>query len=96
MGKNFIMFILTVGAFGFALVPRSTAGTEMLIDNSAQTQTYNYAPPPLRPPPVVYYAPPPVRVVVYPRIGYYAPRYRVHGYDRWHARRGYHRPHPGL
>jgi hypothetical protein len=85
MGKKFSVIALAVLAFGFA--PRSNAGTEMIIDNSAQAPPprYSYAPPP----PVVYYAPPPVRVVVYPTYSYYARPVRVYGYHRFHGRRGY-------
>jgi hypothetical protein len=68
---------MAVFAFGFASAPRSNAGTEMIIDNSAQ------APPP------VYYAPPPVRVVVYPAVRYYVPLVRVYGYQRFYRRHVY-------
>ena len=56
------------------------AGTEMIIDNSAQAPpppVYAYAPPPR----VVYYVPPPVQVVVRPAYAYYA-RPRVIAYAR--------------
>ena len=83
--------VLTV-AFGSA--PRSNAGTDMVIDNSAQAPPprYNYGPPPpvyYAPPPVVYYAPPPVRVVVAPTYGYYARPARVIGYHRAYSHRGF-------
>ena len=81
MWKKFSVTALAVLAFGFVSAPRSYAGTEMIIDNSAQT--YNYSAPP------VYYAPPPVRVVVYPTYSYYARPFRVFGYQRFHGRRGY-------
>ena len=67
MDKKFGLVALAVLAFGFA--SRSNAGTEMLIDDSAQQESaYTYAPPR-----VVCYAPPPVRVVVVPVQCYAAP-----------------------
>ncbi len=85
MGKKLIVIALATLGFGFALAPRSNAGTEMIIDNSAQAPapTYNYAPPP--PPVRVYYAPPPP-VVVYPAYGYSVPVrvYRVPRVSRRH------------
>jgi hypothetical protein len=92
MGKKFGAIALMVTVVGFASAPQSQAGTDMVIDNSAQAPppAYNYAPPP---PPAVYYAPPPVRVVVYPRVGYYGARFHSYGYDRRYVRRGFHRPH---
>jgi hypothetical protein len=86
MGKRLIVIALAV--VGFASAPSSNAGTEVVEPQYAPRQTYNYAPPS----PVIYYAPPPVRVVVYPTIGYYGPRYRVYGYERRY-RHGYHRSH---
>jgi hypothetical protein len=89
MKKKFTVIALAAVGFGFALAPRSNAGTEVVEPQYAPRQTYNYVPPP----PVVYYAPPPVRVIVYPTIGYYEPRYHVYGYERRYVRRGHHRSH---
>ncbi len=87
MKKKFTVIALAALGFGFALAPRSNAGTEMVIDNSAQAPapTYNYAPPP--PPVRVYYAPPPP-IVVYPAYSYYVP-VRVYGYHRGYGRHIY-------
>jgi hypothetical protein len=89
MRNRFISIALAVLALGFAFVPRSNAGTDMIIDNSAQAPppVYHYAPPPLP----VYYAPPPVSVVVYPTYptyAYYARPVRVFGYQRFHGHGG--------
>jgi hypothetical protein len=88
MAHKFSIIALAFVAFGFALVARSNAGTDMIIDNSAQAplpRQYNYAPPPPR----IYYAPtpPPVAVIVSPAYRYYAPGVRVcgvhqHGFAR--------------
>jgi hypothetical protein len=88
MKTKFTVIALAAVGFGFALAPRANAGTEVVEPQYAPRQTYNYAPPQ----PVVYYAPPPVRVVVYPTIGYYGPRYHFYGYERRY-RHGYHRSH---
>lgn len=86
MRKNLSRIIaLGLLGFSFVVVPRSSAGTDMIIDNSAQAPpppVYNYAPPPR-----VYYAPPPVAVVVAPRFHYYAPGVRVIGVHRPFVRR---------
>jgi hypothetical protein len=89
MRKRNCGITLAVLAFGFACAARSNAGTEVIIDNSAQAPppAYNYAPPP--PPTVVYYAPPPVPVVVYPSYNYYVRPVRVYGYHRVYGRRAY-------
>ena len=85
MRRNFAVIAMAALAFGFT--PQSKAGTDMIIDNSAQAPPprYNYVPPP----PVVYYAPPPVRVVVAPTYGYYARPARVFGYHRVYGHRRY-------
>jgi hypothetical protein len=80
MVKKFALIALAALPLGLA-----NAGTEMVIDNSAQTPAYTYAPPP---PPVYYIPPPPPTVVVYPRIAYYRP-VRAFGYHRWYPRHGY-------
>lgn len=87
MGKTFWVISLVMLVLVFGFVSPSDAGTDMIIDNSAQAPLpkYNYAPPP---PAVVYYAPPPVRVVVYPTYSYCARPVRVYGYHRFHGRRG--------
>ena len=89
MGKKFGVIALIIMAFGFGLAARSNAGTEMIIDNSAQTMppprpVYRYAPPP--PPRLVYYVPRP-RVVIYPR-----PVIRAYGYHRPYLRHSHWRP----
>jgi hypothetical protein len=91
MAKRFISIALAVCAFGFVLAPRSHAGSDMVIDNSAAAPppAYSYAPPP----PPVYYAPAPVRIVAYPAFGYYAPPVRFYGYHRFHGRHLYERRH---
>jgi hypothetical protein len=85
MGKKFIAVSFMALALGLASAPRSNAGDEMIIDNSAQAPppAYSYAPPP----PVVYVQPPPVQVVVYPTYRNYARPVRVYGYDRIYVRR---------
>ena len=91
MATKLSVIASVVIAFVFASASGARAGTDMIIDNSAQAplpRQYNYAPPP---PPRVYYAPPRVSVVVYPRPHYYYAPYRVYGYSRWHGRR-VHRP----
>jgi hypothetical protein len=88
MGKKYGLIALIAAIFVVWTVPASNAGTEMIIDNSAQApppQQYNYAPPP----PPVYYAPPPVRVVVYPVQRYYVRPVRVFAYHRSHERHGF-------
>ena len=78
-------------AIAFGLVPRASAGTDMLIDNSAQAPVaprpvYNYAPPP------VYYAPPPPLIVVHRGFRYCGPGPRFFRYHRpYYARRVFHR-----
>ena len=91
MARKMSLIVATIVAFAFVAASRSFAGSDMIIDNSAQApppQTYNYAPPP---PPAIYYAPPPVSVVVAPAYGYYAHPVRVYGYHRW-VGRSFHRP----
>ena len=88
MTNNFGLVAIVTVAFSVASAARSNAGTDMIIDNSAQApppRVYNYAPPP---PPVIYYAPPPVRVVVAPTY-YYARPVRVFGYHRAYVHRPY-------
>jgi len=92
MTRNFGLIAIATTFVAVAFVPRSNAGTDMIIDNSAQAPpppVYSYAPPP-----IVYYAPPPVRVVVSPTY-YYSRPIRVFGYHRayvhrfhWHHDRG--------
>jgi hypothetical protein len=68
--KKFCVIALAVLALGFACAPQSNAGTDMIIDNSAQ------APPPAvyyPPPPPAYYAAPAIGVAVYPRYRFFAP-----------------------
>jgi len=87
MRTYFCVIALAISAMSFVLAPQSNAGTDMIIDNSAQAPpppVYQYTPPP----PVVYYAPPPVRVVVAPTY-YYARPVRVSGYHRVYGHRGY-------
>jgi hypothetical protein len=86
--KKKLSGIIAVGFIGFSLavVQKAAAGTDMIIDNSAQApppRVYNYAPPPPR----VYYAPPPVAVVVAPAYRYYGPGVRVIGVHRPFVRR---------
>jgi hypothetical protein len=90
MAKRSILIASAVCAFGFVSAPRSNAGSDMVIDNSAAAPppAYNYAPPP-----PVYYAPAAVRVVVYPRFAYYAPPVRFYGYHRFQGRHVYERRH---
>jgi hypothetical protein len=85
MGTKLSLIAITL-ALASVLTPRANAGTDMIIDNSAQTMppprpVYHYA----RPRPV-FYAPPPPVVVVYPRpfvrFGYHRPYYVRHGH--WH------------
>lgn len=87
MAKKFhVVAILAIGT-----LPSLMAGTDMVIDNSAQAPppAYGYAPPP---PPAVYYIPPPVRVAVYPTYRYYARPVRVFGYGRVHRSHRYYAP----
>jgi hypothetical protein len=90
MARKVSLIVAATVAFGVVTAPGSFAGSDMIIDNSAQApppQTYSYAPPP-----PVYYAPPPVSVVVAPAYRYYyAHPVRVYGYHRWIGR-GFHRP----
>jgi len=82
MAKKFGLIALAVLAFGFAYAPHSNAGTDMIIDNSAQ------APPPAPlPPPPVYYAPPPaVAVAVFPARRFFVAPVRVIAFRRVHRR----------
>ena len=89
MIKKFSVVALLVVAF----VSRSNAGTDIVQDYGGR-EFNNYAPAPLPPPPVFYYAPPPVGVVVYPRIAWYGPSYRVYAYNRFGGHRRFHRFHP--
>jgi hypothetical protein len=86
MRNKVSIIALAVFTFGLASAPRASAGTDMIIDNSAQAPAprYNYAPPP-----PVYYAPPPP-VVIYPAVGFYRP-FRVFAPHRVFVRR-FHRP----
>jgi hypothetical protein len=86
MTKGFRVIALAVFAFGFGYAPCCNAGTEMLIDNSAQAPPP--APPPAvyyPPPPPVYYAPPAIGVAVFPRHRFFAPA-RVIVFRRPHRR----------
>jgi hypothetical protein len=87
MAKKFSL--IAAAALAIVAAPCSNAGTEMLTDNSDQTPVRRYYAPP-RPRPVVY-APPPV--VIYPRIGYYGPRFRAYGYHRFYGGRVYRHRH---
>ena len=89
MWKKFSVIALAVLAFGFASVPRSNAGTE-IVEPSAPAPRYNYAPPPPRP---IYYAPPVVGVAFYPPFGFYGPRFGVFGVRRFHGPRVHWRSH---
>ena len=85
MAKKIILIISMVLVFEFASAQRSNAGTEMIEPYSAPAPSYHYAPPR----PVYYVPPPPVSVVVYPRIGYFAPRFGFYGAHRFYGRHGY-------
>jgi hypothetical protein len=65
MRKKISLLAFMVLAFG--VVAHSNAGTDMVIDNYAQSQ----APPPPPPRPVFYVPPPPIRVAVYPVFASY-------------------------
>ena len=85
MAKKLIVILVAVLVFGVLCTARLNAGTDMIIDNSAQAP-----PPPIyvtTPPPVVYYAPPPVSVVVAPTYAYRVRPARVYAYHGWHNRR---------
>jgi hypothetical protein len=90
MGKQFIVIILAVFAFGFGSTLRSNAGTDMIEPYRAPAPTYNYAPPPR---PVLYLPPPVFGVVVAPGIGYYGRGYGFYGGHRYYVRRAYWRGH---
>jgi hypothetical protein len=91
MGKKLTVIASAVLALGFASVPRSNAGTEMIEPYSAPRPTYNYAPPPPRP---VFYAPPPVvGVVVGPAYGFYGPRFGAFRAQRFYGHHAYWRSH---
>jgi len=81
MRKKLIVIALAVLAVGFASLPRSNAGTEVVEPQYAPQQRYNYAPPP-----PLYYAPPRVGVVFYPTFGYYPRPFRGCGYHRAYGR----------
>jgi len=90
MGKKLTVIACAVLAFGFASVPRSNAGTEMIEPYSAPRPTYNYAPPPPRP---IFYAPRPIiGVAVGPAYGFYGPRFGAFRAQRFYGRRPYWRP----
>jgi hypothetical protein len=75
MAKRLIVIALGVFAFGFGLVLRSNAGTDMVEPYRAPARNYNYAPPPPRP---VYYVPPPpvsIGFAIGPAWGFYGPRF---------------------
>ena len=82
MRKKFGLTLLALVATGVAFAPGANAGTDMIIDNSAQAPPpqYNYAPPPR----VVYYVPPPPVVVYRPAVPV-----RVYAHHRPHVRRGH-------
>ncbi len=82
--------LIAVAALALAAAPSSKAGTEMITDNSAPVPVRRYYAPSPRP---VLYAPPPVPVVVYPRFGYYGPRFRAYGYHRFYRGRFYRHRH---
>lgn len=87
MRTNAIALLLIASAFA-TFTPRMNAGTDMVIDNSAQAPPpVYYAPPPA--PVVAYYAPPPVQVVVHPSYLYYSRPYRVYGSSRVHRHHAY-------
>ena len=80
MANRLMVITLVILVFGFLSASSSNAGTDMIIDNSAQAPpppTYRYVPP------VVYYAPPPpVRIVVRPSYIYHVRPARAYGYHR--------------
>ena len=79
--RKFILIALAILAFGFAVTPQSNAGTDMVIDNSAQAPPPAYYPPP----PPIYYAPPAIGVAVFPAHRFFvAPRVIV--FRRFHPR----------
>jgi hypothetical protein len=83
------LLIATLGALVMISAPGASAGTEVIADYGGRdmSQRYDYAPPPPPPPRPIYYAPPPVRVVVYPRLGYYhRPRVYVSRRPYWRHR----------
>jgi hypothetical protein len=82
--------LIAVAALAIVAAPCSNAGTEMITDNSAPAPARRYYAP--RPRPVLY-APRPIGVVVYPRIGYYGPRFRAYGYHRFYGGRVYRHRH---
>jgi hypothetical protein len=89
MGTRFIPIAFAAVALIVGSASRSSAGSDMVIDTSAQApppQVYNYAPPP----PPVYYAPPPVAVVVRPAYGYYSHPVRAFGFHHWDRRHIHH------
>ena len=86
MGKKFGLTLLALAATALAFAPQANAGTDMIIDNSAQAPPpqYNYAPPPR----IVYYAPPPPVVVYAPAV----PIRRAYAYHRPLVRRSHYHP----
>ena len=86
MWKKLIVAALAV--FGFALVPMTNAGTDVIRDYGTD-QFNSYAPP--RPRPVYYAPPPPVNVLVFPAYGYYGPRF-IGIHRPFYARRAFVRP----
>ena len=91
MGKKLAVIASAVLALGFATVPRSNAGTEMIEPYSAPRPAYSYAPPPPRP---VFYPPPPVvGVFVGPGFGYYGPRFAAYHAHRFYGHHAYWRSH---
>jgi hypothetical protein len=91
MEKKLTVIASAVIVLGFASVPRSNAGTEMIEPYSAPRPTYNYAPPPPRP--VFYARPPIVGVVVVPAYGYYGPRFGGFRAQRFYGHHPYWRSH---
>ena len=85
MTKKFRLTLLVLVATGVTVAPRANAGTDMIIDNSAQ------APPPqyyYTPPRTVYYAPPPPVVVYTPAVRVR----RAYAYHRPFVRRAHCHP----
>jgi hypothetical protein len=92
MGKKLVPITLAVFAFGFGLVLRSNAGTDIVEPYRAPASTYNYAPPPR---PVVYGPPVSIGIGFGPAWGFYGPRwgffhghrfFRPHGHWPGHPR----------
>jgi len=87
MTRKLIVTLAAVLIFSVLCTAQLNAGTDMIIDNSAQAPpppVYVNAPPP---PPVVYYAPRPATVIVAPTYAYRVRPARVYTYHGWRERR---------